>query len=493
MRTHIARLGQQTFVYGLSGVAQQFLGVITVPLMARVFTRDQYGVLNLVTTAIAAVAIFVDLGLASASQRSYYDYSDEQVSERRIVLATAVATSLVASVVVASVVIIVRDPLSRFLFGSDHYGNLLVIAAVTLPLTALMSLSREIMRLHFRAWQFFASSMLAAVSGTTFIIVSLTVLHLGLRGVLLSGAGAAGLAALYGVATVRRDSGRNVSRRELRTMFNYGLPLVPTAAALWALALIDRIMLEHLVAHRSALSELGEYGMANQVVLVMTLATTAFATAFSPFMLSLFAEDPEEEKRVRGVVLTLMAIAFALLATCLALYAREVLELVAPRFNTAYEAVGLLAAGGAVNAVALIALAGITLARKTRRLVAFTGAAAALNIGVNLIVIPAWGMVGAAFATAIAYMLLFALYYISAQRVYPTPYQLGRVLRVALVAAAPIGVGAIPIEPLALSLAVKTGALAAFVVGVWALRVVAPSEVAAIWSMARERVRPTQT
>jgi hypothetical protein len=90
-------------------------------------------------------------------------------------------------------------------------------------------------------------------------------------------------------------------------------------------------------------------------------------------------------------------------------------------------------------------------------------------------------------------MLLFALYYISAQRVYPTPYQLGRVLRVGLVAAAPIGVGAIPIEPLALSLAVKTGALAAFVVGVWALRVVAPSEVAAIWSMARERVRPTQT
>jgi O-antigen/teichoic acid export membrane protein len=68
--------------------------VITVPLMARVFTRDQYGVLNLVTTAIAAVAIFVDPGLASASQRSHYDYSPEQVSERRVVLATAVATSL---------------------------------------------------------------------------------------------------------------------------------------------------------------------------------------------------------------------------------------------------------------------------------------------------------------------------------------------------------------------------------------------------------------
>jgi O-antigen/teichoic acid export membrane protein len=459
--------------------------------MARVFTRDQYGVLNLVTTAIAAVAIFVDLGLASASQRSYYDYSDAQVGERRVVLSTAVVTSFVASVVVASVVIILRDPLSQFLFGSNRYGNLMVIAAVTLPLTALMSLSREIMRLHFRAWQFFASSMLAAISGTTFIIVSLTVLHLGLRGVLLSGAGAAGLAAIYGAVIVRRDIGRTVSRRELRTMFNYGLPLVPTAAALWALALIDRIMLEHLVAHRSALSELGEYAMANQLVLVMGLATTAFATAFAPFMLSLFAEDPEEEKRVRAMVLTAMAIAFALLAVCLSLYAREVLELVAPRFDTAYEAVGLLTAGAAVNGVALIALAGISLARKTRRLVAFTGAAAALNIGVNLLVIPVWGMLGAAFATAIAYALLFGLYYASAQRVYPTPYQLGRVLRVALLAAAPIGVGAIPIEPLALALTLKTAALAVFVLGVWALRVIQPNELSSLRSMARERLRPT--
>jgi O-antigen/teichoic acid export membrane protein len=185
-----------------------------------------------------------------------------------------------------------------------------------------------------------------------------------------------------------------------------------------------------------------------------------------------------------------MAVVFAILVACVSLYAREVLEVVAPRFDTAYEAVGLLALGAAVNGVALIALAGITLARTTRRLIAFTGAAAALNIGVNILVIPIWGQVGAAFATAVAYALLFALYYFSAQRVYRTPYQLGRVLRVALIALVPVGVGAIPIEPLALSLAVKTATLAALVFGFWALRIVRPSEFVALWSMVRQRLRP---
>jgi O-antigen/teichoic acid export membrane protein len=492
MNGHIARLGRQTVVYGLSGVAQQFLGVITVPVMARVFTTNQYGVLTLVTTAIAAIAIFVDLGLASASQRSYYDYADAEADKRRVVLSTALITSLSAALLVAAAVILLRDPLSQFLFQSHRYATLLIIAAVTLPLTALMSFSREIMRLHFRAWQFFTSSILAAVVGTILIIVSLLVLKLGLRGVLLSGAVAAGLAGIYGMVIVRRDIGRSVSRSELRTMMDYGLPLVPTAAALWALALIDRLMLEHLVVHHSALSELGEYGMANQLVLVMALATTAFATAFSPFMLSLFSQDPEEEKRVRATILTVMAVLFALLAAGLSLYAREVFELVAPRFHTAYEAVGLLSVGGAANAVALIALAGITLARKTRRLIWFTGAAAALNIGVNLIVIPRWGMVGAAFATAIAYALLFALYYLSAQRVYPTPYKPGRVLRVGVLVMLPVAVGAIPIAPVLLALVLKTATLAVFLVGVWALRVIEPSEFATLRAMVRQRLRPLE-
>ena len=490
MRGHLARLGRQTVVYGLSGVAQQFVGFLTVPVMTHELVPGQYGVLNLIITAIAAAAILVDLGLTSASQRSYYDYSDEQIDERRIVLSTAVVTSSAAALVVAGAVILLRSPLSQFLFGTHRYANLLVIAAVTLPLTALMGLTREIMRLHFRAWQFFASSALAAVTGAALVTVALLVLHLGLRGVLLSGAASTALAVIYGAIAIRRDVGGGLSRRELRTMFDYGLPLVPTAAALWALALIDRIMLAHLVAHPAALPELGEYGLANQVVLIMALATTAFATAYSPFMLSLYKEDPEEEKRVRAVVLTSLAIAFATLTSCLALYAREVLQVIAPGYRSAYEAVGMLALGGAVNGVALVALAGITLARKTRRLVAFTAAAATLNIAVNLIAIPLWGMLGAAFATAIAYVLLFGLYYLGAQRVYPTPYQLARVVRVGLLTLVPIGVGAIPIEPLALALVIKTAVLGAFVAGIVVLRVAAPAEIVALLAIVRRRMRP---
>ena len=57
-----------------------------------------------------------------------------------------------------------------------------------------------------------------------------------------------------------------------------------------------------------------------------------------------------------------------------------------------------------------------------------TGAAAAVNIGLNLILIPPYGMMGAAMATIAAYSVMFAGMVWWSQRIYPVPYQWRRVL-----------------------------------------------------------------
>jgi O-antigen/teichoic acid export membrane protein len=477
------RLGRQTLIYGLSGVVPQLLGILTLPVVARIFTTAQYGVLELVTSAIAVVATLVELGLTSASQRSYFDYSDEQPDARRTVLSTAVITYMSAALVAAAVLILLSQPIAGFLLNNSNESDLIVIAAVSLPLTALMIFTREIMRLHFQAWHYLRSALLAGIVGTGFILFALLVLHMKVAGVLLSGVISAAIAAVYGMAVVRGDLGHRFSRPELRTMLAYGLPLVPTALALWALALIDRVMLSKL----SSLSQVGEYAMANRLGLVLALAATAFALAFAPFMLSLYAEDREQEKLVRARALTYMSVAFALLTLVVSLFAREALKLIAPQFNTAYEAVGLVCFGLAANGIANIALGGIALARQTRSLFILAGAAASVNIALNIVVIPAWGMLGAAFATTVAYVLLFALYYNKAQRVYPTPYEPSRLIRLSALTAVGCAVGAIPIEPLYLALAVKSLVAVLFLLGLRVMGIVGSDEFAALRLVVRER------
>jgi O-antigen/teichoic acid export membrane protein len=487
MSTHMLRLGRQTLIYGLSAVAPSLLGLFTLPFVARRLSTTEYGLFELATTAIGVAATIVELGLTSASQRSFFDYTDEQTGERRTVLSTALITYMVSTLIAAIALIVARRQVAEFVFNEPRESKLIVIAAATIPAGALVNFTREVMRLHFRVWHFLTSSLIAGVVGTAATLIALLVLHSKVVGLLVSAVIAATLAAFYGLVVVRADLTTHFSRRELRVMLDYGLPLIPMALSLWALALIDRIMLSRL----SNLGQVGQYAIANRLSVFLTFGATALGTAFSPFIFSLFAEDPEEEKLIRARALTYAAVVFALVTILMSLFAREAFEAIAPRFNSAYEAVGLVAFGLAVNGIGLIASTGIGLARRTRSLIWLTLIAAAVNIALNFLVIPPWGMLGAAFATAVAYTLLFGLYYMQSQRVYYTRFDLARLIRLGVLTAAAAAVGAIPIEPLTLALAIKIGVVLLFLVSLRVTGVVRPEEIGALRSVVRQRLRPT--
>jgi O-antigen/teichoic acid export membrane protein len=70
---------------------------------------------------------------------------------------------------------------------------------------------------------------------------------------------------------------------------------------------------------------------------------------------------------------------------------------------------------------------GIGRARRTQFNWIVTGIGAAVNVVLNLILIPPYGMMGAAIATLAAYVVLFGGMTLNAQHVYPVPYQWRRV------------------------------------------------------------------
>jgi O-antigen/teichoic acid export membrane protein len=432
--------------------------------------------LELATVTLAALAIFADAGLASASQRSWFDYTDEQHRERRVVMSTAIIVSLAASGTICAALMLAREPVSEWLFDGQQYTTVVVLLAAALPLTILAQLLRELMRLRFRAWNYMVSASLGAALTGFLGVGAVLFLDTGLDGVLWGVVIGAGAAALYGLVVVRADLGATLSTGELRTMLAYGLPLVPAALALWALTFIDRLMLARL----SDLAEVGEYAVANRVAMPLLFAVAAFATAFSPFILAAHSEDPEAEKELRARVLTYLTGGLVLMALALGLFAREIIDVVAPAFDRAYQATGLVAAGLAAFGLSTVTMTGLSLTRRTVHVAVAATLVAAVNIGLNLLLIPPWGMMGAAVATLIAYALLAVLYHLQAQRAYRTHYDLRTVLALSALGGALIPLGAVDLHPVALALALKTAALAVFVLALVRLGIVRRAELAEV-------------
>jgi O-antigen/teichoic acid export membrane protein len=81
----------------------------------------------------------------------------------------------------------------------------------------------------------------------------------------------------------------------------------------------------------------------------------------------------------------------------------------------------------------LIFLPGIYLKKKTRVVPFVTGIGAAINIVGNLILIPRWGMMGAAWATLMGYLAMAVVLYITVQKFYPVKYQFQRLAKIVFI------------------------------------------------------------
>jgi len=458
-----APLAKQTLAYGLSGLIIPIVGLITLPIFARVFTHAEYGVLELGTTPLTVALAVTDAGLTSAALRSFYDYGGEAERERRSVMLTGFLATTAISLVVAEVLAVFREDISRWVFGRPGEGRLMLVIAASIPAANTLRYVSEVMRVRLQAYAYLATTLVAAAITTPLSVVGVLALDWRVVGVFFAGLIGNLVAAGYGVGLVRHGLAGHFSRQKLDTMLRYGLPLVPAAFAAWALSLADRIILSRL----GSLGQVGQYAIANRLASLLLLGLTAFLFALTPFLLSIYSENPAQEKAARARALTYLTFILSLTGLVLTLFAKELIDVLAPRFDEAYKAVGPLMLGMIGYGIVSLLTTGFSIARRTGRLALLTVAAAGINIGLNFALIPPWGIVGAALATGIAYGLLAVGYYAAAQRVYHTPYELGKVVTMVVLGSALGVLGVVPLGTEALAVIVKLVAIGAFLGGLW--------------------------
>jgi O-antigen/teichoic acid export membrane protein len=168
---------------------------------------------------------------------------------------------------------------------------------------------------------------------------------------------------------------------------------------------------------------------------VIVFLMIAFRLAWPAFAYSI--DDDATAKRTYSYVLTYLLFVCCWISLALGVFAPWIVKILAPsdpQFHRADEAIGLLAFASTAYAGYTVLAIGIGRARRTQFNWIVSGVAAALNIALNFVLIPRYGMMGAAVSTAAAYVALFVGMTINSQQVYPVPYQWRRVLTLSAVA-----------------------------------------------------------
>jgi O-antigen/teichoic acid export membrane protein len=423
----LGRLGRHSLVYGIGGLVSRIVAVLLLPVYTHYLTPADYGKIETLIALTTVLGIVLRAGISSAFFRFYFDAED--AAARRTVLRTSFWFTMGAGTLGLVLLLALAGPISDLLFGTTGAANLVRAAGVALWATVNYEQLTSLFRVEERSFAFVCAS-LANVFLTIGITLILVVwLEKGAVGVIVGNFSGTLIVYVALLGFRREQLGLQFDRGLLREMNRFGIPLVPTALFLWVTNFSDRFFLVKL----SDVSEAGLYSVGVRVASAMVLLLTAFRMAWPAFAYSI--RDENEAKRTYAYVLTYLTVVTAWVALALTLLAPWLVDLLAaPRFAESSRVVGPLAFAAVAFAAYIVIAIGVGRVRRTQFNWVVTGAAAVVNVALNLALIPPYGMMGAAIATVAAYVTMAIGMAWWSQRIYPVPYQWRRVATAAFAA-----------------------------------------------------------
>ena len=406
-------------IYALASLASPLVSLVLAPFLTRNLSHEDYGALAVITTTVALVAGLTQLGLGSAFFRSYnYDY--ESPRDRLGVLSTVVILLALVSLPIILAIILTAPYLAILLLRNSSFSDVIRLGALVVLMQNLTVPGFAWLRAENRAGFFTMLSItnLLVNLGTTLVLVGL--LHMGMAGSLIGTGSGFAVVAICTLPLILLRAGIDLRFDIARGLLSFGLPNASTFVSMWVLQLSDR----YLLSFFGSLAQTASYAVAYSLGGILNVVILAPFTLAWPSAMFSIAKREDAPRIFRLVFLwysiVLLFVAFALsLASMIMLYL-----FFPPTYRSAAFIIPIIALSTLFYGIYNIFTIGISIKRKTWFVVVFTSASALVNVGLNLVLIPHYGAMGAAMSTLLAYAFLSMIAYIVNQRIYPIPFEI---------------------------------------------------------------------
>lgn len=366
---------------------------------------DGFGGLTTGTALLNVGGIVAGLGLSSGLTRYLPRVDDDQ---RRPLVRYALALTLPLGLLLGGAVVLSAEFLAVQVFDDPTVAVSLRIFGAVIPFAAVLNLAiggirgQEVSR-----YRVYVKNLLHPTARFGLVAVAVLV-GLGQAGFATAYAAPFVLSAVLGLFLLNRtlpaSSDRGTARRRLPEVIRYSLPFTVSGLASFVYRSIDIFLLLFFLDSRAV----GVYGVAYAFSQLLGMFSTAFNYLGSPVSSRLESDDRIDDAiDVQRSIARWLVTASAAALVPMVLLAPDLLRVI---YRPAYAAGGLtlsiLAVGFATNNVLFTNNPLLQAIGRSKEVAFNTATAAAVNVGINLVLIPRYGIEGAAVATTISYVLL---------------------------------------------------------------------------------------
>ena len=426
MCPQIKKIIKHSAIYGIFNVSSQAINLILIPIYTRYLVPGEYGALEIFVVTNHFLAVFLSLGLNSALIKHYSYYPQQKY--KRLVANTALLFAIGFSSICVLGLCFASNFFAVTLLGNARYTFFFQILFLTLFFNNISIIPLAIFRVREESVIYSVLLLLSSLIRLSLNIYFVVLLKKGVSGILLGGLISTAVLAISCILLLSKDIKWEFSLERLKGLLHFGLPLVPAGLAGFILTMSDRYFLKIFCD----LHEVGLYSLGYRVSSAIGLAIGAFQLAWGPILFSLEKEKNAQEIYAR--VLTYFILLCGFMTLAVSLFGREIIMLIStPAYYRASQVIPLIASAYLLNGIYFVVAVGINLKNKTIYFTYAMATAAVLNLVLNYMLIPKYGMMGAAIATLISYFIAALGIFCSSVRFYPIEYEWKRIGKIILV------------------------------------------------------------
>lgn len=387
-------LAKNTAIFAIGNVASRLISFFLVPLYTNILTTAEYGVVDLVNTLCTVLAPILILNINEAVMR----FALDKGANYKKIMSTGL-TVFVGAILFGILVI----PASSLFSEVAPYSTYIYFYTVTLA-------GSQLFLCYLRGKENIAfysvGSVLQTMTIALFNILFLAVLHKGIKGYFLAYIISNIITILFAfIAGNVREVIRNYKFdiKLTKEMAAYSVVLIPNTFMWWIMNSSDRVMVTSIIG----VAANGIYAVSYKLPSLVSTMTGIFNQAWS---YSAIREDgAEDENEYNNIVFNRLISIVMLLSIALLTIVKPFLRLyVGMDYYSAWEYTPFLIIGSAYLTLATFMATSYTVHKDSFGYLFSATFGAVLNIVLNFLLIPIIHVYGAAFATCISYIAVFA-------------------------------------------------------------------------------------
>lgn len=431
------KLAGDTAIYGVSSIVGRFLNWWLMPLYVNLFAPEEYGIVTNLYAYVAFFMVFLTYGM----ETGFFRFASKN-SEAEKVYSTSLISLFFSSLLFLVLIVLFKNTLASLIKYPGHpeyilwFGFILAIDAFTaIPFARLRLNNRPVkfavvrlINIGFNiAFNLFFLLLCPKLieNNPDSIVRSVYSSEIGVGYVFISNLLASVITLLLLLPEIFKFS-FYFSNELLKKMLSYSFPILVVGMAGILIQQIDKILIPFLIPEEKLpMKQLGIYGAAVKIAVLMNMFIQAFRYAFEPFFFS--QAESKNDKNIYAEIMKYFVIFGLLIFLGMILYI-DVIKLIIPlEYEEGFTIVPVVMLANLFFGIYFTLSLWYKLTDMTRYGAYISTMGAVVTITLNFILIPVFGYKGSATALLVAFFIMMVVSYVLGQKYYPVPYNLKRI------------------------------------------------------------------